>query len=211
MPATFLGYVNRSDLEPIRLYLDTHNLGNNKYRVKVGEGESQCLGIVSKRSAPPDLSRQSWLHPELHFLLMQFSEKYVKPYISFTSIQVNKNYVCAPHKDTGNVGDSYIVGFGDYSGGQLCIEDADYNIQRRGLLFNGSEHLHWTRQWSGVRYTIVFHTLKPRFPIARPLGHYSALKINDRWVIRYLDENGDPQYLYKGKGLPHVLAGRTKN
>ena len=140
MPARFLGYVERSDLEPIRLYLDTHNLGNNKYRVKVGEGESQCLGIVSKRSAPADLSRQSWLHPELHFLLMQFSEKYVKPYISFTSIQVNKNYVCAPHKDTGNIGESYIVGFGDYSGGQLCIEDTDYNIERRKYFDRQAAH-----------------------------------------------------------------------
>lgn len=206
----FLGYVDRADLEPIKLYLDTHKLGNNKYRVKVGEGESQCFGIVSKRSQAPDLSRQSWLHPELHFLLMTFSEKYVRPFIDFTSIQVNKNYVCAPHKDSGNQGESYIVGFGDYTDGQLCIEDADYNIQRRGLLFDGSEHLHWTKPWSGVRYTIVYHTLKPRFPIARPLGHYAAVKIDDIWKIKYLDDNGDPKYLWKKNGLPHPLKGRVK-
>jgi len=210
MPARFLGYVERSDLEPIKLYLDSHNLGINKYRVKSGVGESQCFGIVSKRSQPPDLSRQSWLHPELHFLLMQFSEKYVKPYISFTSIQVNKNYVCIPHKDTGNTGESYIVAFGNYSGGQLCIEDADYNIERRGLLFDGSEHLHWTKQWSGIRYSIVFHTLKPRFPIVRPLGTYAAVKIDNIWKIHYLDDNGDPQYLWKNNGLPHPLKGRVK-
>ena len=210
MPPTFISYVDRKDLEPIREYLIKHRLGNNKYRVKVGEGESQCLGIVSKRSSAPDLSRQSWLHPELHFLLMQFAEIYVKPYISFTSVQVNVNYSCKPHKDTSNVGDSYIVGFGDYRGGQLCIEGADYNIDRRGLLFNGSENLHWTKEWAGNRYTLVFHTLKPRFPIVRPLGHYTAVKHEGIWKIVYLDDEGEHQYLWKGNGLPHPLKGRVR-
>ena len=210
MPPRLIGYVDRADTDPIQLYLEAHNLGVNKYRVKVGKGVSQCLGIVSKRSAPPDLSRQSWLHPRLHFMLMAFGEKYVRQHIDWTSIQVNCNYVCAPHKDTGNTGESYIVAFGNFLGGQICIEDADYDIEKRGLLFDGSKHLHWTKQWSGIRYSIVFHTLKPRFPIARPLGHYAAVKIDDVWKIRYLDDNGDPQYLWKNNGLPHPLKGRVK-
>ena len=210
MPPRLVNYVSREDIEEIHHYLRTHNLGVNKYRVKVGEGVSQCLGIVSKRSSAPDLSRQSWLHPRLHFLLMRFAEKYVRQHIDFTSIQVNCNYVCAPHKDTGNVGDSYIVAFGNYLGGQICIEEADYNIDLRGLLFDGSQHLHWTKQWSGDRYSIVFHTLKPRFPIVRPLGHYTAVKHQGIWKIVYLDDEGEHQYLWKGNGLPHPLKGRIK-
>ena len=210
MTPRLVNYVSREDIEEIHLYLRTHNLGVNKYRVKVGEGVSQCLGIVSKRSSPPDLSRQSWLHPRLHFLLMQFAEKYVRQHIDFTSIQVNCNYNCAPHKDTGNVGESYIVAFGNYLGGQICIEEADYNIELRGLLFDGSKHMHWTKQWSGDRYSIVFHTLKPRFPIVRPLGHYTAVKHEGIWKIVYLDDEGNHQYLWKGNGLPHPLKGRIK-
>jgi hypothetical protein len=141
---------------------------------------------------------------------MQFAEKYVRQHIDFTSIQVNCNYVCAPHKDTGNVGDSYIVAFGNYLGGQICIEEADYNIELRGLLFDGSKHMHWTKQWSGDRYSIVFHTLKPRFPIVRPLGHYTAVKHEGIWKIMYLDDEGEHQYLWKGNGLPHPLKGRIK-
>jgi hypothetical protein len=210
MPPTFISYVDRKDTEEIREYLTTHNLGTNKYRVKVGEGVSQCLGIVSKRSQAADLSRQSWLHPKLHHLLIQFGELYVKPYISYTSIQVNVNYPCKPHKDISNVGNSYIVAFGEYSGGQLCIEDVNYNIERRGLLFNGSEHLHWTRDWTGHRISLVYHTLKPRFPMIKQLSDYTAVQIDGIWKIRYLDDNGDPQYLWKNNGLPHPLKNRIK-
>ena len=211
MPPRLVGYVDRYDLEPIKDYLDVHNLGMNKYRVKVGEGVSQCLGIVSKRSAAPDLSRQSWLHPRLHHMLMQFADKYVRQHIDFTSIQVNCNYICAPHKDVGNVGESYIVAFGYFLGGEICIEDMPYDINLRGLIFDGSKHLHWTRQWSGFRYSIVFHTLKPRFPMLRQLLDYTAVEIDGVWKIRYEDDEGNTQYLWKNNGLPHALKGRTKN
>jgi hypothetical protein len=211
MPPTFISYVDRKDTEPIMEYLMSHRLNTNKYRVKVGEGQSQCFGIVSKRSQAPDLSRQSWLHPKLHHLLMQFAEIYVKPYVSFTSIQVNVNYPCKPHKDISNVGDSYIVAFGDYRGGQLCIEDANYNIDRRGLLFNGSEHLHWTREWTGNRISLVFHTLKPRFPMLRQLSDYTAVEHEGVWKIRYLNDAGETVFLTSKNGLPHPLKGRIKN
>ena len=211
MPPRLIGYVDRADTDPIQLYLEAHNLGVNKYRVKVGEGVSQCLGIVSKRSQVPDLSRQSWIHPRLHHMLMAFGEKYVRQHIDWTSVQVNCNYVCAPHKDIGNTGESYIVAFGNFLGGQICIEDANYDIEKRGLLFDGSKHLHWTKEWSGIRYSIVFHTLKPRFPMLRQLLDYTAVQIDNIWKIQYLDDEGNTQYLWKNNGLPHTLKGRTKN
>jgi hypothetical protein len=124
----FVSYIPSSETDAIKDYLTKHKLGNNKYRVKVGEGQSNTLGIVSKRSLAPDLSRISWAHPYLFFLLMQFAEKHVSPHISYTSIQVNHNYPCNPHKDIGNVGDSYILAFGEFTGGELCIEDINYEI-----------------------------------------------------------------------------------
>jgi hypothetical protein len=209
MPPQLVSYVDRKDTEQIREYLTSHNLGNNKYRVKVGEGVSQCLGIVSKRSQAPDLSRQSWLHPRLHNMLIEFGKKYVLPHITYTSIQVNCNYPCKAHKDISNVGDSYIVAFGDYSGGQLCIEDANYTIDKRGLLFNGSELRHWTREWTGQRISLVYHTLKPKFPMLRQLSDYMAVEHEGIWKIRYLEGDGE-HYLWKGHGLSHPLLGRKK-
>jgi hypothetical protein len=200
----------QADLDNIRKYLETHHLGVNKYRVTVGEGVSQCFGIVSKRSAPPDLSRQSWLHAELHHLLMEYANKHVM--IPFTSIQVNCNYICAPHKDHGNIGQSFIIGFGDYTGGELCI-DSDKNAYdiRSGLLFNGSEKLHWTKPWTGTRYSLVFSTLKSRFPAIemKNITDYEAVFVDDKWKIKYND-GGTVKYLYGKNGLPHPLKGRPK-
>ena len=193
------------ELKKIKEYLETHNLGTNRYRVRVGEGVSQCLGMVSKRSLAPDLSRQSWLHPELHHLLLDFANKHVR--IPFTSIQVNCDFASKPHKDVGNMGDSYIIAFGDYHGGELCIEGADHDIRHKGLLFNGSEKLHWTKDWTGTRYSLVFHTLRPRFPMVKALSDYSAVQQNGRWVIAY-DDGGEQKFLYKGHGLPHPRSKR---
>lgn len=213
MPPRLLNHVAKEDIEEIWKYLRTHNLGTNKYRVKVGEGVSQCLGIVGKRCLPPDLSRISWMHPYLHHLLIKFAEKYVP--VSYTSIQVNCDYHCNPHKDIGNLGESYIVGFGSYLGGALCIEDMDYDIHLRGLLFNGSELQHWTKQWTGNRYTLVFHTLAPkeRFRgIVPSLSNYEAIEDEGVWKIK---RHSDGALFWGKQGLPHPLKGRkvgkTKN
>jgi len=204
--ARYVDTIGTAELEPIIEYLDANNLGVNKYRTKVGEGVSQCLGIVSKRSAAPDLSRQSWLHPRLHYMLMEFGERNVRKHIDWTSIQVNCNYTCAPHKDNGNIGESYIIAFGDYTDGAVCIEDVDYPIHQRGLLFDGSQLQHWTRPWTGTRYSIVYHTIRPRFPAVKTLSDYTAVVVDGSWKIRCSDGG----YMWKGHGLPHPLKGRKK-
>jgi hypothetical protein len=204
----FVFEIPSSETNLIQHYLTKHKLGNNKYRVKVGEGQSNTLGIVSKRSLTPDLSRITWGHPYLFFLLMQFAEKHVSPHITFTSIQVNHNYPCKPHKDVGNTGDSFIIAFGDYSGGELCIENVNYDIRNRGLLFNGSEQTHWTKDWVGNRFSIVFHTINPRFPMVRDISDYDPVFHEGRWKIAYMDEEGDIKYLFGKYGLDHPLKGR---
>lgn len=212
-PPTLVGYVDRKDIQEIWDYLDKHSLGINKYRLKVNKegGFSQTLGIVGKRCLPPDLSRQSWLHPRLHKLLDDFGQKYVKPHINWTSVQVNVNYSCLAHKDIGNIGDSYIIGLGNYTNGELVIEDAPYNINYRGLLFNGSERLHWTKDWTGHRITLVYHTLEPRarFGLRVPSwSDFEAIQTEDGlWKIKRLS---DGMLLCKKNPLPHPLLGRVK-
>ena len=207
MPPRFLSPVPPSELDLIQKYLETHSLGRNVYRKKVGDGVSQCFGIVSKRSMRPDLSRQSWRHPLLHFLLIEFSKKYVP--VFFSSIQVNVNFPCNPHKDVGNVGESYIVGFGGYIGGSLVIENQDYDINYRGLLFDGSKLEHWTRPWNGTRYSLVFHTLapKPRWGNAvMSLENYEVVDDNGVLKIKRLS---DGLLLDKDHPLPHPLQRRA--
>lgn len=207
MPPRLVSPIPREALAPIEEYLRAHNLGKNLYRKKVGEGVSQCLGIVGKRCLKPDLSRQSWLHPRLHHLLEQFAKEHVP--IPYTSIQVNVDFSCAAHKDVNNTGESFIVGFGDYRGGALCIEDFDYDIRYRGLLFDGSQLTHWTKEWMGNRFTLVFHSLKPqkRFGFIVPLlSEYEAVQDGGEWKIL---RKSDGVFLTKKNGLAHPLKKKV--
>lgn len=206
MPPRLLGPVPREDLNDIRNYLSSHHLGVNKYRTRVGEGVSQCLGIVGKRCLPPNISRQSWLHPELHHLLMVFAEKHVP--IPFTSIQVNCSYNCAPHRDIGNIGESYIIAFGSYHGGALNVEGFDYDINLRGLLFDGSKMTHSTKPFFGNRYSLVFHSIAPKRYIAIPSIHDFKAELEDgRWLLKDLRTGNS---ITKTSGLPHPLRGKPK-
>ena len=208
MPPRLLGPVHEQDLKDIRAYLSSHNLGVNNYRTRVGKGVSQCLGIVGKRCMPPNLSRMSWLHPELHHLLLVFAEKYVT--IPFTSIQVNCNYNCAPHKDTGNIGESYIIAFGPYFGGAIHVNGFDYDIRLRGLLFDGSQLVHSTKPWYGQRYSLVFHTIAPRGKggVLPSIYDFKAILDDGHWVMKDLKKDC---LITPKEGMPHPLRGIKKS
>lgn len=75
----------------------------------------------------------------------------------FTSIQVNKNLQCPPHKDKNNCGDSMLVSFGDYEGGEIVIDGVTYDARENPLIFNGSEYEHYNKPiTSGTKYSLVF-------------------------------------------------------
>jgi hypothetical protein len=196
-------------------HLTKRQIPINKYRKGVGIGRSQCYGMVRKRSMAPDLSRCSWEDPQLHYLLMKFALTNMPPGFTFTSIQVNDSYKCAAHKDKHNEGDSYIIGFGNYTGGELVLRQegglgVSYNIRHRPLLFNGAEIEHETKDWEGRRWTIVFHTLvsPPKFPMIRKLSDYEAVTKDGTYVIAWYKDGEPTQYLSKKNGLPHPLKGR---
>ena len=205
--------LDESAIRPLMDHLSKKNIQMNRYRKSVGDGRSQCFGMVRKRSMAPDLSRQSWLDPQLHYLLMKFAALNVP--IPFTSIQVNDSLKCASHKDKHNEGDSYIVGFGQYTGGELILKGdggGEFNIRHRPLLFNGSEIEHETKDFTGRRWTIVFHTLvsPPKFPMIRKLSDYEAVFKDDNYVIAWYRDGLPTMYLSKNNGLPHTLKGRKK-
>ena len=196
--------MDNSILQQIEEYLLTHNLYVNKYRPNVGVGKSQCFGIVRKRSLPPDISRQSWLHPKLHALLVSLPCP-----VPYTSIQVNDSLTCLPHKDKNNVGDSYIIGFGNYTGGELILHtEPEQRIDiRKGFIFNGSEITHSTAPFTGRRFSLVYHTQKkpPCYPSMATLDSY---KVEEGVLMRKADDKWIP--ITKKDGMPHPLRGRKK-
>lgn len=86
-------------------------------------------------------------------------------FFDYTTIQYNKNNKCAKHKDSKNVGESIIIGLGDYEGGRLIIydymgQDKVYvDIKNKFFKFNGSEYAHETEEFTGNRITLVFFSI----------------------------------------------------
>ena len=90
--------------------------------------------------------------------------KMKNPKFKFTSIQYNKNHRAAKHKDAKNTGISYIIGLGDYTGGELIVYDEDgknpvkKDIKNKFYTFDGSKYPHETAPFKGERYTLVFYS-----------------------------------------------------
>tara|TARA_R110000765_G_scaffold151366_3_gene254002 strand:+ start:395 stop:919 length:525 start_codon:yes stop_codon:yes gene_type:complete len=82
------------------------------------------------------------------------------PDFDFESVIINKNLLCPPHKDTNNIGDSLIIGLGDYNYGDLVIEDEHHCILYSPLIFNGSKLTHYTDEFEGDRYSVILFNSK---------------------------------------------------
>ena len=190
--------------QPMLKYLKEHPVPKTKYRSKVGDGRSACFGLVGRRCLSPDLSRHTCNHVDMFRLLLEYARKYVP--IPFTSIQVNQSYNCKPHYDLHNHGLSYIVAFGDYTGGRLIVEGKRFDIQYRPLLFDGSKLLHSTTPVEGERISIVFFTIAPtpKFPFIQNLDDYEVIVDGGVDKIRHIPTGG---LLYKGHTPDHYLKG----
>lgn len=173
----------------------------NEYRVKVGSGRSQTFGIVGRRCLPPDYSRQNWLRPYLYKLLVDFGNEYVE--IPWNAITVNQNYRAGRHYDKHNKGDSYLVAFGDYAGGDLEIHEGDlsgtHNIWCRPIVADFSKILHSVSHFTGERYSLVYYWFET--PRSVLLPEPSVRYEEDRWWFY----RGD-QRLSRKNGLPHPLC-----
>jgi len=158
MSATFVKEHSPDDFAAILKELTDRPLPVNHDRAMAGKGKSQAFGVIRRWSYRPYLSRNTWMRPELWQHLLDFAAAHVT--IPWDAIQVNDNFASQPHRDKGNHGISYIVGFGDYTGGELSVVDTKYDIRHRGHHFNGSELLHWTEPWGGQRFSLVFFRIE---------------------------------------------------
>jgi hypothetical protein len=102
--------------------------------------------------------------PVLLDLLNKFMKSF-DPEFQYTTIQVNKNVNSLPHVDKNNVGNSYIIALGDFTGGDIVVEGVPYQIKDTFLRFDGTTG-HWTTPFEGERYSLVFftHTFKQPHP-----------------------------------------------
>lgn len=123
-------------------------------------------------------SRWNKKFPELYFLLKKYIQLY-KPDFKYTTIQINKNVISKPHVDKNNVGPSYAIALGDFSGGDLVIEGTAFNIKNKWKKFNGTLG-HWITPFEGTRYSLIYftHTFKP------PSGYWRNTHITKKGLYK---------------------------
>lgn len=77
---------------------------------------------------------------------------------------LNKNYKISKHLDRANKNDSILIGFGDYTQGEITIYDNNdishnYDINMKPVMFNGSKYFHEVIDFSGTRYSFVSYMI----------------------------------------------------
>jgi FkbM family methyltransferase len=131
-------------------------------KAKLGKGMLQTfhLGVFQKPfSSYIGNTKYTSQYPELWEALLALGKEYNFP---FSSATINKDLVCEPHKDSKNVGNTLIVGLGDYTGGGLGVEYEDgtqdeIDINHKPLIFDGKMIKHWTNPFQGTRYSVMLY------------------------------------------------------
>jgi hypothetical protein len=106
-------------------------------------------------------------HPELLRLLAEFGNSVVPKGWEYNAITLNEGVKANKHKDSKNIGQSVIIGIGDYTGGDVRVWDKDdknpisFNIKLRPTMFNGGLLYHQTAPFKGERYTMIFYKQHP--------------------------------------------------
>jgi hypothetical protein len=141
------------------------NIPLNRERGNSGAGRTACYGIVGKRAKPAGPSRWNEKRPEVWAEVQEIAKSLPVPE-GWTSCVINQDYVALPHFDSGNTGDSCIVSFGCYSGGDLVLEDASGNRTEvstfmRPTVGDFSKTRHWTKPLSGFKVSLVYFTISP--------------------------------------------------
>jgi len=123
--------------------------GFPKHRATIfGITKGRYNGIVG-------LSAFTKKHPDIYAELLRIG-KLICPF-EFNSIFVNKNVVCPKHKDENNCGESLLISFGDYTGGNIVIDEVVYDAFCRPIVFNGSQLEHYnTDNLVGTKYSLVY-------------------------------------------------------
>ena len=211
--ATFVRDHSPSDFAAILAEINRKPVPVNYDRRDAGKGRSQAFGVQRRWSYRPYLSRNCWMRPELWVLLQEFAQKFVPP--GWDAVQVNDNYRSAPHRDKGNQGESYIVSFGDYTGGNLCLDgDMKIDTNHKAWTFNGSEIKHWTDAWEGRRLTLVFYRIVwppkfyPEYTVTSRRVE-DGLEVSDGYdqSVMVIDRKGHIVRLVK-LGLPREYVGK---
>jgi len=149
-PEHFVRLIELLKKKPIEVYYQRNNSG---------VGRSLPFGIINRRNFGLGRSRNNRRYPEHYKEMLKIAEL-IKPDFKWTSIMMNDNYKSQPHRDKNNDGISCIVGFGDYTKGELDVEGKKFDIKYKPLHMMAGDQTHFTEDWEGSRYSLVLFRCK---------------------------------------------------
>lgn len=133
--------------------------------ISSGGVRSVTMGLVNRPFHKfKGFSKFTDSHPELWKAVQELAE-YLDPNHNYTSVTINHNVVCKPHKDKRNDGTTMIIGLGDYVGGELCIDGKEIDIHYKPYYFNGYLHEHYNKPFTGNRWSLMFYSLRKSWDI----------------------------------------------
>jgi len=142
-------------------HLETVKFPKNYIR-RTATNNSYCRTLTFGKTGYGS-NRRSWesvqnIKNEKLYLLLKELAINIDPNFKYTSITVNKNFKSYPHYDSNNAGESMIIALGNYTGGELNIEGVKIDIHDKVCYFDGRNKLHYTEDFEGTRYSIIFFT-----------------------------------------------------
>lgn len=145
------------DFTKLTALLEKYPLKNNR-RIS-GFGKSQAFGKIYRHWRGVGVCSNTAKYPEIWDELQAIQKKYF-PSFEYDGIQINHNYQSIPHKDKNNTGLSLIISWGDYSGGELCLDTGEIVDTRSPFYFNGNANVHWNNPIKGTKYSIIFFRVR---------------------------------------------------
>lgn len=148
--------------EPLRQLLECTTITTNTNRKNSGgDGRSQPFGVINRRQRGIGYGSQNVRYPEIYKELKRL-HKIICPESNYTAFMLNVNYTAKTHVDKNNDGESTTFSFGDFTGGELKIEDTLINTRYCPFTFNAVTTPHSVEQiLSGKRYSVVM--FRPRY------------------------------------------------
>jgi len=133
-------------------------------------GRTCNFGLIRSRRIGYTYSRHSTKWPELYKAIFKYGNHVCPAGMDVTSVTLNYGVKAKKHVDGFNVGDSVIVGIGDYEegklrvfeGGKECEVYRAFDIKDKPLMFNGAKLAHETEDFTGNRYTIIYYSQRPK-------------------------------------------------
>jgi len=151
------------ELEKITLPTTFQQTGGQGHQIRTGTvnqkfARQTCFGKVHFQGQIKD-SVYTKKYPYMMSLFKLFIKNHY-PSFKFKSVYVNKNTICKEHVDSKNIGESLLVGFGNYTGGQTILfinnKPVKIHIKTYSLIFNGTQIIHKSEEFKGTRYSLVF-------------------------------------------------------